>query len=199
MRSSQPLVVGVTGGIGSGKTTIVRAFESLGIPAYIADERAKELMNSDKALIDKITSNFGDKAYKNGMLNPAYLAEIVFADRTALEKLNNLVHPVVRNDFKSWLGRQTSKFVVYESALIIELAQEAQFDYIILVTAPLEQRIERVVKRNNTSKEDVLKRIKNQMPDEEKAKKADFIINNLDNTDFSKKISSIYAKIVNNI
>ena len=197
MRKKKPAVVGVTGGIGSGKTTILKAFEALGVPAYIADARAKALMKADEVLIQGITKSFGEKAYDNGELNAAYLAEIVFNDKEKLRQLNHLVHPAVRKDFKSWLSTQTSEFVVYESALIFEHGQEDNFDYIILVTAPVEQRLERVVKRNKSSKEEVMKRIKNQMPDEEKVKKAHFIIDNSNNKDYNKEVIAIYNKILN--
>ncbi len=197
MNAKQPFVVGVTGGIGSGKTTVIKAFEALGVPSYIADNRAKELMNEDETLVQDIKKHFGDEAYQNGILNPAYLAKIVFNSKESLEKLNSLVHPAVRRDFKSWLNKQTSKFVVYESALIFEHGQESNFDYIILVTAPVEQRIERVVKRNNASKEEVLKRIHNQMPDEEKQKKSNYIIDNSNETNIKEDIIYIYNKLSN--
>jgi len=195
MSAKQPLIVGVTGGIGSGKTTVIKAFEALGVPSYIADERAKEIMNEDKVLIQHIKDNFGEDTYENGQLHPARLANIVFKDKKALKLLNSLVHPAVRKDFNTWHKKQVSTVVVYESALIFEHAQEQSFDYIILVTAPIELRIERVVKRNKTTKEEVLKRINNQMPDEEKAKKSDFIIKNLNNSNYKKEINNIYAKI----
>jgi len=198
MSTIHPIVVGVTGGIGSGKTTIIKAFEDLGVPSYIADVRAKELMNEDKELVQRIKQNFGENVYNNGKLDPAYLADIVFKDKDALKLLNSMVHPAVRKDFKSWLNKQRSKLVVYESALIFEHGQENNFDYIILVTAPVELRIDRVVKRNKTSKEEVLRRINNQMPDEEKANKSNFIINNLNNNDYKQDIINIYNKIITN-
>jgi dephospho-CoA kinase len=198
IKEKKPIVVGITGGIGCGKTTILKAFENLGIPTYIADVRAKELMNENKELINQIKKQFGEDAYKDNAVNTSYLSAIVFDDKQALGRLNALVHPVVRKDFESWLHKQSSKFIVYESALIFEHGQEHIFDAIILVTAPVEQRIERVIKRNKISKEEVVKRIRNQMPDEEKVKKSTYIINNSNNTDYNNKVIGIYNKIINN-
>ncbi len=198
MKTQTPKIVGITGGIGSGKTSILRKFESIGIPVYIADERAKQLMCSD-GIRQRINSIFGNDAYTSqGVLNRKYLADRVFANNSLLKQLNAVVHPAVRVDFKNWVKEQNSEYVIYESALIFEHHQEANFDFIILVTAPLEQRIERVMKRNKISRDEVLNRINKQLPDEEKAIKSSIVINNEDNMLNNIDIYEINDKIINN-
>ena len=197
MNASIPIVVGLTGGIGSGKTTVLKAFEDLGVPTYIADVRAKELMTTDINLINSIQEKFGKASYVDGILNTVYLSNIVFKDNASLQLLNALVHPAVRKDFSSWLQAQAAAFVVYESALIFEHHQEHNFDYVILVTAPLEERIERVLKRDQTTREHILDRVNKQLPDDEKAKKSDFIVYNSGKDDYIYQIRSIYDKLLN--
>lgn len=194
----QPLIVGITGGIGSGKSTVVQIFKQRNIPVYIADSKAKYLMRTDSELIDRIKATFGDQSYdENGDLNKDYLSSIVFNDTEQLKSLNSIVHPAVRRDFKSWLNKQKSEYVLYESALIFEHQQQDKFDYIILVTAPKEERIKRVQKRDGCSADDVKKRMNKQMDDEMKRKSANFIINNLKKSELKDKVDSINDKILN--
>jgi len=171
--------VGVTGGIGSGKTTVCKIFSQLDIPVYYADKEAKRLMTYDKTLKANIKDLLGSNAYhRNGRLNRGHVASIVFTDKDKLAKLNALVHPAVRQDAKNWTKEQTSKYTLQEAALLVENGSYKQLDYLIVVTAPVEMRIKRVVKRDNSNFDQVKNRIDNQLPEREKKKVADFIIDN---------------------
>ena len=172
------MVVGLTGGIGSGKTTIAKWFQSQNIPVYIADKEAKALMNRSKVIKRKLTSLFGEDAYKEGKLNREYLASKIFNDRTLLSKMNAIVHPKIGSHFNRWLKKQDSPYVIKEAAIIFENNLEYQYDYVITVVADKDLRIERVMKRDNASKEKVESIISNQLSDEEKIKKSHFVINN---------------------
>jgi dephospho-CoA kinase len=172
------LKVGITGGIGSGKTFICLIFKYLGIPTYHADIESKRLINNDLNLKAAIKKEFGENIYSGEILDRKKLAEIVFANRELLQVINGLVHPVVEQDFERWCNKQKSLYVLEESAIIFENNLAARFDKTILVTSPEDIRIERVCKRDNVYKKDVLLRIKNQWSDEQKVKLADFVINN---------------------
>lgn len=174
------LKVGITGGIGSGKTTVCKIFESLGIPVYYADERAKWLMSNDPELIQGIKKLFGDTAYdSDGNLNRSHISGIVFHDPEKLEQLNALVHPAVAKDGSTWNQAQSGvPYTLREAALIYEAGIDKHLDYVIVVTAPLEMRIQRVMNRDGVSREAVEARIARQMPETEKVKLADFVIYN---------------------
>lgn len=171
-------IIGLTGGIGSGKTTVANEFSSLGIPVYITDLEAKKLMQSDSVL-DQIKAEFGDTVFENGILIREKLSEIVFNDNKRLAKLNSIVHPAVKQHFREWLlEHKNDPFVIYESAILFESGSYKECDYVINVEAPLEVRIQRVIERDKTTREKVLERIKNQWNDEEKSSKSDFIVKN---------------------
>ena len=171
-------IIGLTGGIGSGKTTVANEFLSLGVPVYITDLEAKKLMQSDSVL-KQIKEEFGSAVFDKGVLLRDKLSEIVFNDDKRLGKLNSIVHPAVKQHFREWLlEHQNNPFVIYESAILFESGSYKECDYIINVVAPLEIRIQRVVERDKTTREKVLERIKNQWNDEEKSSKSDFIIKN---------------------
>jgi dephospho-CoA kinase len=193
------IVVGLTGGIGSGKTTVAKLFEQLGVPIYIADIEAKRLMSTSKVIRRKLIALFGDSAYVNDELNRKYVASKIFNDATLLAKMNSIVHPKVGKDFKRWLKKQSSVFVIKEAAIIFEHQMESDYDYVITVTANIEDKIERILKRDNTTRERVLDIIKNQMSDEEKISKSDFVIinNELENT--GRQVLETYRKILQNI
>ena len=177
----QMLKVGITGGIGSGKTTVCKMFEKLGIPVYYADDRAKYLMQHEHFLIDQIKKNFGDDVYVNGTLDRKVLASKVFNDKAKLDLLNSLVHPAVFRDTERWIEEQKEKKVPYvlkEAALLVETGSYKALDKLIVVTAPINMRIQRVTERDNTDTEEVLARVRNQLPEEEKVKLASFIISN---------------------
>jgi dephospho-CoA kinase len=171
-------IIGLTGGIGSGKTTIANEFLSLGIPVYIADDEARKLMQSAK-VIDAIRSVFGDVVFENEILNREKLAGIVFSDPEKLGKLNAIVHPAVKKHFDEWLlNHKDAPFVIYEAAILFESGGYKKCDLIISVVAPLETRIQRVMDRDKTTREQVLKRINMQWNDEKRISKSDFVIKN---------------------
>ena len=172
-------VVGVTGGIGSGKTTVCQIFEHLNVPIYYADSRAKELMASNSDLKAAIIKSFGEDSYTNGQLNRPYLAKLVFTSPEKLALLNSLVHPAVANDFEGWLEENdTVPYVLKEAAILFESGAYQDVNTSVLVIAPEDVRLQRVMKRDGSSKEEVLQRMKNQWTQERKAKLADHIINN---------------------
>jgi dephospho-CoA kinase len=177
----QPLRIGITGGIGSGKSLICKIFAALQVPIYDADAMARKLMNSDSILIDQIKEEFGESSYRrDGTLNRAYLSEGVFNDPGKLQKLNQLVHPRVAVDSEQWIERNKAHpYVVKEAALLFESGSYKLLDKIVAVEAPENLRVQRVLNRDKTkSKEEVIKVIHSQMPEEEKISRADFIIRN---------------------
>ncbi|OXB06842.1 dephospho-CoA kinase [Flavobacterium pectinovorum] len=171
-------VIGLTGGIGSGKTTIANYFNEMGVPVYIADDGARNVMKSED-IIDQIKRSFGETLFENNILNRAKLAEIVFNDKDKLAELNAIVHPAVKKDFEVWLLQHKSyQYVIYEAAILFESGRYKECDLIITVTAPEEIRIERVLKRDNTTREQVLSRMKMQWNDENRISRSNFVINN---------------------
>ncbi len=192
-----PLRVGVTGGIGSGKTTVCRIFESLGVPVYYADDRAKAIMTENKTVVKKITELFGSQAYlADGTLNRSFIAGIVFHDKKMLESLNAIVHPAVFEEGERWNEEQTgAPYTIKEAALLFESGGYKKLDKVITVFAPQELRIGRVMKRDGVSEEAVLARIKNQMADEEKIKLADFVIYNDGKHSLVQQIWQIHQQI----
>lgn len=172
------LKVGLTGGIGSGKSTVAQLFEVLGIPVYYADEAAKRLMNTDEELKMAIKKNFGESAYKNDSLDRQYLASVVFNDSYKLELLNSFVHPATIREAEKWMQQQTTPYIIKEAALLFESGAAEHLDHIIGVDAPLAVRIKRVMDRDGVSRDEVLKRINNQMDENIKLKLCDFIIIN---------------------
>ena len=171
-------VIGLTGGIGSGKTTIANYFNEMGVPVYIADDGAKNVMKSED-IIEEIKTSFGEALFENNILNRAKLAEIVFNDKDKLAELNAIVHPAVKKDFEVWLLQHKScQYVIYEAAILFESGRYKECDLIITVTAPEEVRIERVLKRDNTTREQVLSRMKMQWNDENRISRSNFVINN---------------------
>ncbi|WP_222984383.1 dephospho-CoA kinase [Flagellimonas meishanensis] len=190
------MIVGLTGGIGSGKSTVAEMFRALGVPVYDSDAEAKLLMTSSEEIKERIISLFGKKAYGKNGLNRAYIASKAFNDRDALEKLNAIVHPAVRKHFIQWKEKQKTPYVVQESALIFENEMQHLYDLVLMVTAPEETRLERVVKRDGTSKEKVLERIKNQMDEHRKIELADFLIQNIDLESTEKKVKTLHTNLL---
>ena len=172
-------IIGLTGGIGSGKTTVANHFIAVGIPVYIADDEARKIMQSPE-ILKKIEKIFGSVIFKNEVLNRQKLAEIVFSNSDKLKQLNAIIHPAVKKHFGNWiLNYKNSPFVIYETAILFEGGSYKDCDKIITVTAPLETRIERVIQRDKTSRENVLKRIKMQWTDDQRLGKSDFVIENI--------------------
>ncbi|MBK7560378.1 MAG: dephospho-CoA kinase [Chitinophagaceae bacterium] len=170
--------VGLTGGIGSGKTTIARIFETLGIPVYNADDATKRLMNSNPDLKTTLIKNFGEASYKNNVLDTTYLAGIVFNDPEKLALLNSLTHPVTIKDAADWISKQSAPYAIKEAALLFESGAADHVDYVIGVFAPQPVRIKRVMDRDGLTAEEVMKRISRQMDEEVKMKRCDFVITN---------------------
>jgi dephospho-CoA kinase len=178
---NKPLQIGITGGIGSGKSLVCKIFACLGVPIYDADSRAKSIMTTDGILVEQIKKEFGDLSYyEDGRLNREYLGDTVFNDSAKLKRLNELVHPRVGSDSEKWVEENASHpYLMREAALLFESGSFKKLNKIIVVTAPEQLRVKRVLQRDKQRTEkDVLAIIQNQMPEEEKIKKADFVIYN---------------------
>ncbi len=171
--------IGITGGIGSGKTTCCRIFETLGIPVYYADPRAKKLMTSDKLLKAQIKELLGKDAYfRNGRLNRGFIASKIFNDKALLKKMNGMVHPAVGRDVIAWASQQDAPYILYEAALLVENGSYKNFNKLIVVSCPQEERIRRVMSRDDVDMKDVKARMKHQLPESKKLAVADFVIVN---------------------
>ena len=190
------LKIGITGGIGSGKTFICRLFESLGIPVYNADEEAKRLMNTDIRIKEKLIAQFGEATYKDGLLDRAFLANMVFSDKDKLELLNGIVHPIVIQEAKDWAERQTTRYSLKEAALLFESGSYKELNYTILVTAPIDIRIQRVIERDGTTEPQVWERMNKQLSDEEKLQLADFVIVNDGITPILPQVWTLHQKFL---
>jgi len=194
------LKIGITGGIGAGKTTVCRIFEQLEIPVYYADIRAKDLMREEETLKKKIRQAFGWDAYeKDGELNRPYLAKIVFNDPRQLNILNQIVHPAVFDDYYKWVierEKEGHAYSVKEAALLLESGSYKQLDKIIVVTSPIDLRIERIMKRDHIRREEVLKRIENQLSDKERMEKADYVLKNGTNRSIIKQVMNLHKEFL---
>ncbi len=190
------MIIGITGGIGSGKSFVSNLFEDLGVPCYNSDLKAKELMVSDLKLKSSIINLLGDQAYEGNSLNRQYISSKVFNDKSLLSSLNNLVHPIVKTDFYNWVNTRSSLFVLKESAILFETGSYLDCDKTILVTAPIDVRINRVIKRDNVTKTQVESRIKNQWKDEQKKPLADYIIKNTEYDKTKLRVDEIFNKII---
>ena len=189
------IVVGLTGGIGSGKTTVAKLFATYGVPIYIADEEAKLLMNRSKVIRRKLTELFGKRAYIKSGLNRNHLAKKIFNDKTLLDQMNAIVHPKVASHFKRWLKRQNTSYVIKEAAIIFEHNNQSKYDYIITVVADKKERINRVLSRPNMTKNRVLSIMNNQLSDAEKVKKSDFVILNNSLSETKQQVHEIHKKL----
>lgn len=190
------LKVGITGGIGSGKSTAAKVFEVLGIPVYYADDVAKRLMNEDDELKEKIQVQFGNEVYTNGQLDRKCLAEIVFASPEKLALLNSLVHPATLQDAEIWMQKQNTPYAIKEAALIFESGAHEQLDYVIGVTAPTPLRIQRTVHRDGITREEVIARMDKQMDETIKMKLCDFVLNNNEQEMLLPQILQLHEKLL---
>lgn len=172
------LRIGITGGIGSGKSTVARIFGVLGIPVYYADDAAKRIMNEDALLREQIVKNFGEQSYVDGKLNREYLASIVFHDKKKLATLNALVHPATIRNSAQWMKCQSTPYAIREAALIFESGAQDQLDYVIGVSAPVELRIERAMQRDNLTRQQVIDRMNRQINETIKMRLCDFVVVN---------------------
>lgn len=191
---NKPKIVCLTGGIGSGKSTVAAMFADLGIAVYRADDAAKKLMQEDqalkRALMDLLGANtFDDK----GLLNRSWIAQRLFNDSGLLDQWNDLVHPRVSDDFKQWLNRQTGHYIIKEVAILFETGGQRHCDLSVLVTAPVNERIKRVMKRDSWTQEQVQERLKHQWTDDRKIPLADFVIENLDLSLVSAEVSKLHV------
>lgn len=172
------LRVGLTGGLGSGKTTVAKIFETLGIPVYYADDAAKRVMNENAALRKSLITHFGEETYIDNNLNRPYLAATVFSNPEKLSLLNSLVHPVTIADAEAWMQQQTTPYAIKEAALIFESNAHLHLDYVIGVSAPYQIRLQRGMLRDHLPAEAIEKRMKNQMDETKKMELCNFVINN---------------------
>lgn len=190
------LKIGLTGGLGSGKSTIARIFEVLGIPVYYADAASKRLMNENDNVKTAVQKAFGNEVYPGGILDRKYLAEVVFADEKKLDLLNSIVHPATLSDADEWMTRQTSAYSIKEAALIFESGSHHALDFIIGVKAPLPLRLQRAIKRDNISAEDAMARINRQISEEIKMRLCDFIILNDEQQMVIPQVLKLHQKLL---
>ena len=184
--------IGLTGVIGSGKTTAVNHFKSLGVPVFIADESAKKLMTEDEFLKSEIIQIIGDKAFEEKKLNTKYISDIIFKNKKLLRLINNLVHPKVREEYAKWLKKQDFNYCVYEAALIFENNSESDFDKIICIKTPIDEIHRRLESRINYSKNKVDLILNNQIDQDVKCSKSDYCVKNTSIKDLEKKLFQIH-------
>jgi dephospho-CoA kinase len=190
------LKIGLTGGIGSGKSLVAKIFKSLGIPVYPADERAKSIYNTNGFVKSEIINLLGKSLYQDNKIKRKKLAELIFSDKNLLEKVNQIVHPAVRKDFENWCQQYTNKkYVLQEAAILFESGGNKHMDHVITVDAPLEIRINRVIERDGISRDMVQERIRHQMNDEERNKLSDFIVYNDGTRMLLPQVLDIHQKI----
>ena len=196
------LRIGITGGIGSGKTTVAKIFEVLGVPVYYSDDAAKRLMNEDAALQQKLVEHFGTDVFENGQLNRTYLASIVFNDPGKLELLNSIVHPVTIADAEKWMkqlsktGTKKRAYAMKEAALIFESGAQKKLDYVIGVNAPYKLRLQRAMQRDNLTKEAVESRMEKQMDETKKMNLCNFIITNDEDELLIPQVVELHKKLM---
>ena len=191
-------VIGLTGGIGSGKSSVLEIFKKIGISTYNADASAKELIGSDKKIIHSIKQLFGEDVYNENELNSKLVSDIVFNDKEKLKSLNSIIHPEVAKDFDNFCFKHRDEsYVVKEAAIIFETKTENLFNKIIYVKAPEEIRIDRVMQRDNLSRDDVLNRIQNQINETSIIDKCDFVIDNINYNELEQKVLEIHNTLIN--
>ena len=191
-------IVGLTGGIGTGKSVVASLFVQLGIPVYNSDNKAKWLMNNNNSLKGELVESFGVNTYVDGVLNKSYLSDLVFNDSVKLKALNKIVHPYVKVDFEDWVTNNSkTSYVIKEAAILIESGAYKQVDSILLVQADLEMRINRVISRDGVVKKDVVARIENQLSESEKQKFSDYtIFNNSSLKEIASKVKETHNEII---
>ena len=192
--------VGLTGGIGSGKSTVAKILATLGIPVYIADEKSKILLDNDPIVVEAVKKEFGEEIYKFGYADRKLLAAIVFDNKQRLEILNSIIHPAVERDFIKWANEQHHvPYVIEESAILFESNAHLNMDVVVTVSAPIEIRIERAMRRDNSSREQILSRINNQISDSQREKFADFIITSDEKNLLIPQVLSLHKQLINRI
>lgn len=189
-------IVGITGGIGSGKTTVAKMFATLGVPIYYADDEAKKLMNSSSVIRESLISLLGEETYSDGILNRKYMADKIFNDKDLLERVNAIVHPQVAAHFQTWTSQQNYPYLLKEAAILYESGSYKDCDKVILVTAPRETRIKRVMERDNVTRDEVEARMENQWSDSRKEELADYIIQNESISQTQHEVNSIHRQLI---
>lgn len=192
-------IVGLTGGIGSGKTTVADFFSQLGVPVYIADVEAKKLTNRSKYIRKKLIALLGEEAYTPDGINRKFVADKIFTNSELLKKVNTIIHPKVATHFKRWMAKLDAPYCIKEAAILFENGSYKQCDLNILVTAPIELRIQRVLERDETSRPAIQDRISNQWDDEKKLKLADFHIENIDLDATQEQVGALHSLILEGI
>ena len=187
--------IGITGGIGAGKSLVAEIIKAMGYPVYNSDERAKELTESNPKIKEGLIHLFGEEIYQNGTLNKFALAQAIFSDESQREKVNAFIHPIVREDFNLWALAQNNSLIFNESAILFETGSYKNFDAIILVFAPIELRIQRIMKRDNCSENEVLKRMNSQFSDEEKYQLTEFRVLNDEQTPLLVQVEKIILNV----
>ncbi len=193
------MIVGITGGIASGKTYCSSILERIGVPVYYSDSRAKSLMVESQEVVGKLIDLFGTEAYlPDGALNREYLSQSIFSNKEMLQQMNQIVHPAVRNDFMNWAQKElkSNSYILQESALLVETGSYKIMDKLIVVDAPKEERIKRVIRRDGSTKEEVVKRMENQLSSEEKRKVAHYIVDNHKDDNIIQKLMMIHFDIM---
>jgi len=188
--------IGVTGGIGSGKTTVCRVFNVLGVPVFSADAEARDVMDIDTGIMLRINTIAGKNLYENGSLDRTELARLIFNNERLLEKVNALVHPIVFSRFREWEKKQDAPYVVMEAAILFESGAYKIVDRILTVVAPMEERVNRVIHRSNLTREQVMERMRNQMDDNQRIERSDYVINNSENDMIIPEILRIHEDIM---
>jgi dephospho-CoA kinase len=188
-------IIGLTGGIGSGKTTVSQMFSKFGVPVYIADDEAKKLTNTSKIIKRKLVALLGEEAYTGSNINRKFVADCIFNNAELLKAVNAIIHPAVAKHFSKWVKKQDASYVIKEAAILFENGSYKNYDLVILVTAPLDIRIARVMARDKITKSKVEERIKNQWSDEHKKKLADIIIENIDLQTTQKQVETIHSSM----
>lgn len=191
------MVVGLTGGIGSGKTTVAKMFAELGVPVYNSDQRAKALYTELPELKAHIIAKFGQESYLQDKLNTAFLAQRVFNNKANLKWLNQTIHPLVANDFKNWVEGQTAPYLIKEAAILFESGAYKSCDKVITVMAEQEERIKRVMNRDGATREEVLARMAKQLSDDERANRSDYVINNSSLQLVNKHVLELHQQLLN--
>jgi dephospho-CoA kinase len=188
--------LGITGGIGSGKTSVCRVFNALGIPVFSADPAAREIMETDSGIIRRINSIAGKDLYITGSLDRMELAALIFNDSTLLAKVNSLIHPVVFDLFMKWEREQNTPYVIMEAAILFESGASKLVDRTATVVAPIEERVDRIIHRNNLSRQQIMDRMRNQMDDDTRIKLSDYVIHNSENDMIIPAILKIHDDIL---
>lgn len=191
--------LGVTGGIGSGKSTVCKIFKVLGIPVFSADDEARIIMDNNKMIRAELKNIIGTDLYASGELDRSKMASIIFNDDNLLNKVNSLVHPLVFDRYDDWCRQQDADYVIFEAAILFESGADKHVDRILAVTAPREERIKRVMERNKMSREQVMERISKQMEEDEMIKRSDYRVNNSDDSMIIKKVLDIHRDILSDL